>query len=85
MQIHSGVICKSPAAALYGCRDLRTAVAESFAIDAASNARTCYYRSGYDFAVPLRHKWDFRNLTYVPPWEREYFLTVKVSHRHRNY
>lgn len=47
-------------------------------MDASSNALSCYYRTGYDFAVPLRHKMGFDNLTHLPPWEREYFITVKV-------
>lgn len=49
-------------------------------MDASSNTRTCYYRSGYDFAVPLRHKWNLRtNYSSIAPWDREFFLTVKVS------
>lgn len=54
-------------------------MARSFAIDVASNVRTCYYRSGYDFAIPLRHKWDLMEVYGdVPPWERDFFLTIKV-------
>lgn len=58
-------------------------LAESFAMDASSNMRSCFYRSGYDFAVPLRHQVGFGNLTYVAPWHREYFLTVKVREAKR--
>lgn len=47
-------------------------------MDASSNMRSCFYRSGYDFAVPLRHQVGFGNVTHVAPWHREYFLTVKV-------
>ena len=50
-------------------------------MDASSNMRSCFYRSGYDFAVPLRHQVGFGNITYVAPWHREYFLTVKVRKR----
>ncbi|CAM9308820.1 unnamed protein product [Pylaiella littoralis] len=57
-------------------RDKKKAVAESSAMDASSNMRSCYYRSGYDFAVPLRHKRGFSNITDVAPWHRKYFLTV---------
>lgn len=53
-------------------------IAESFAMDASSNMRSCFYRSGYDFAVPLRHQVGFGNITHVAPWHREFFLTVKV-------
>lgn len=49
------------------------------AMDAASNIRSCVYRSGFDFAVPLRHQHGFSNLTHVAPWHREYFLTMKVG------
>lgn len=59
---------------------MRPAVAASVAMDASSNMRSCYYRSGYDFAVPLRHKFEFGHLTHVAPWHREYFLTVKVRY-----
>lgn len=61
-------------------RDRRHAVSSSYAMDAASNMRSCYYRSGFDFAVPLRHKWDFMsNFSSLAPWEREFFVTVKVG------
>ena len=56
-------------------------LAQSFAMDASSNMRSCFYRSGYDFAVPLRHQVGFGNITHVAPWHREYFLTVKVSEK----
>lgn len=47
-------------------------------MDASSNMRSCFYRTGYDFAVPLRHQWGFGNFTDLAPWHRDYFLTVKV-------
>ncbi|CAM9951998.1 unnamed protein product, partial [Ectocarpus fasciculatus] len=58
-------------------RDKKPLIAGSAAMDASSNMRSCFYRTGYDFAVPLRHQWGFGNLTYVAPWHRDYFLTVK--------
>ncbi|CAM9403601.1 unnamed protein product [Scytosiphon promiscuus] len=58
-------------------RNKRSTVAGSMAMDAASNIRSCIYRSGFDFAVPLRHQQGFSNLTHVAPWHREYFLTMK--------
>lgn len=59
-------------------RDEKVVVAESLAMDASSNMHTCYYRSGYDFAVPLRHKVGYSSMSHIAPWHREYFLTVKV-------
>lgn len=61
--------------------DEKAVVAGSLAMDASSNMHTCYYRSGYDFAVPLRHKLEFSNIRQIAPWHRKYFLTVKVTGR----
>ncbi|CBJ32606.1 Glycosyltransferase, family GT47 [Ectocarpus siliculosus] len=58
-------------------RDKKPWIAGSAAMDASSNMRSCFYRSGYDFAVPLRHQRGFGNLTDLAPWHRDYFLTMK--------
>lgn len=58
--------------------DRRPAVANSFAMEAASNMRTCYYRSGYDISLPLVPKKNFPGLADVLPGDRKYFLTIKV-------
>lgn len=42
---------------------------------------TCYYRSGFDIAMPLRSKKTFPMLSAIAPWNREFFLTVKVCMR----
>lgn len=59
-------------------RDSRLAVVDSFAMEAASNMHTCFYRTGYDIAMPLAPKKVFHHLAEITPLEREYFLTFKV-------
>lgn len=60
-------------------RNLRFGEADSYAMMATANTRTCYYRSGYDFALPLTTRVTFLELSSIPPNERKYFLTFKVS------
>lgn len=44
-----------------------------------SNMRPCYYRHGYDIAVPLRARKLFHRLRKIAPRDREYFATFKAS------
>lgn len=60
-------------------RDFRPGVVDSFAMEAASNMHTCFYRTGYDIAMPLAPKKVFHDLSGIAPLEREYFLTFKGS------
>ena len=46
---------------------------------AESNMRPCYFRYGYDIALPLRAKAFFYNLRGTAPQDRKYFATFKVS------
>lgn len=48
-------------------------------MEAASNIKTCYYRSGYDVSIPLppRHEATLE-LASLPPDERRFFLTIQV-------
>lgn len=62
------------------CRDARPDVANSFAMEAASNMHTCYYRAGYDISMPLVPKNVFHELEGIAPLDREFFLTVKVRY-----
>lgn len=62
-------------------RDTRHNVAKSFAMEAASNTKTCFYRSGYDMSVPLTAKHPHTELASVPPLERKFFLTIQVPSR----
>lgn len=62
-------------------RDKRPGVANSLAMEGASNIRTCYYRSGYDMSVPLSPERLFLDLADIPATERRFFLTVKVHSR----
>lgn len=48
------------------------------AMEAASNVRTCMYRSGFDMSVPLSPEHLFPQFAEVPAIYRKYFLTVKV-------
>lgn len=50
----------------------------SYAMEAASNIRTCLYRSGYDISIPLSPKHVFSELSATPAADRRFFLTVKV-------
>lgn len=59
-------------------RDTRVLVADSYAMEAATNAHTCFYRSGYDISIPLPPKHVFPKLATVSPWDREFLLTTKV-------
>lgn len=59
-------------------RDFWPKISDSYAMEGAANMPTCYYRSGFDIAVPLRSKKTFPLLSGVAPWNREFFLTVKV-------
>ena len=56
-------------------------IAESFAMDAASNMPPCMYRSGYDTSLPLVPKKHFFALAEITPWDRAFFLTFKVHGR----
>ncbi|CAM9976215.1 unnamed protein product, partial [Ectocarpus sp. 12 AP-2014] len=60
-------------------RATRPEVAGSFAMEAATNMHTCFYRTGYDISVPLTPKKVFHDLANVSPWDRQYFLTTKCS------
>lgn len=46
---------------------------------AESNMRPCYFRYGYDIALPLRARAFFYNLRSIAPQDRKYFATFKVS------
>eukprot|EP00904_Undaria_pinnatifida_P007033 jgi/Undpi1/345/HiC_scaffold_1.g00341.m1 len=50
---------------------------ESFAMEAACNMHTCFYRTGYDIALPLAPRKVFDYLTGIAPLDREHFLTFK--------
>ncbi|CBJ48874.1 Glycosyltransferase, family GT47 [Ectocarpus siliculosus] len=60
-------------------RGSRPIVAGSYAMEAASNMQTCFYRSGFDISVPLHSKKAFNNLADVAAWDRNFFLTTKGS------
>ncbi|CAM9868803.1 unnamed protein product [Ectocarpus sp. 12 AP-2014] len=60
-------------------RDLRPDVAGSYAMEAATNMHTCFYRSGYDISVPLAPKNAFNDLADFAPWDRNFFRTTKGS------
>ncbi|CAN0380846.1 unnamed protein product, partial [Ectocarpus fasciculatus] len=60
-------------------RATRPDVAGSFAMEAASNMHTCYYRSGYDISVPLAPRQVLHDLANVSPWDRQFFLTTKCT------
>ncbi|CAN0315169.1 unnamed protein product [Pylaiella littoralis] len=60
-------------------RDRRPEIADSYAMEAASNLRTCFYRAGYDISVPLSPKHVFPALAAIPPSDRQFFLTTKGS------
>ncbi|CAM9874817.1 unnamed protein product, partial [Laminaria digitata] len=49
------------------------------AMFAESNMRPCYFRYGYDIALPLRARAFFYNLRGIAPQDRKYFATFKVS------
>lgn len=41
--------------------------------------RPCYFRYGYDIAIPLLAKSIFHNMPGIAPQDRKYFATFKVS------
>lgn len=45
---------------------------------ASSNMRPCFFRYGYDIAVPLRADKLIDGLRDTPPLGRKYFATFKV-------
>lgn len=49
------------------------------AMFAQSNMRPCYYRHGYDVAVPLRARKLFHSLRKIAPRDRKYSATFKAS------
>ncbi len=49
------------------------------AMFAQSNMRPCYFRYGYDIAVPLRARKLYPRLKDIPPLDRKYFATFKAS------
>eukprot|EP00752_Nemacystus_decipiens_P003214 g2975.t1 len=51
-------------------REGRTSVADSYAMDAASNMHSCVYRSGYDVSLPLNPKKTSRDLAETEYCER---------------
>lgn len=53
-------------------------MAASFAMEAAVNVRTCFYRSGYDISIPLAPRSLFPELATVHPLGRRFFLAFKV-------
>ncbi|CAM9341025.1 unnamed protein product [Ectocarpus sp. 4 AP-2014] len=60
-------------------RASRPDVAGSFAMEAATNMHTCFYRSGYDISVPLAPRQVLHDLANVAPLDREFFLTTKCT------
>ncbi|CAM9982432.1 unnamed protein product, partial [Pylaiella littoralis] len=48
------------------------------AMFAQSNMRPCYFRHGYDIAVPLQAQKLFYGLRKFPPQDRKYFATFKA-------
>ena len=54
------------------------------AMFAEANMRPCYFRYGYDIAIPLLAKSTFQNLRDTAPQDRKYFATFKVSSPHRD-
>lgn len=63
-------------------REGRPSVADSYAMDAASNMHSCLYRSGYDISVPLNPKKTSRDLAETAPLDRLFFLTLKARNTH---
>ena len=63
---------------LHGNRDAYPTLDDK-AMFAESNMRPCYFRYGYDIALPLRAKAFFYNLRGTAPQDRKYFATFKVS------
>ncbi|CAN0259316.1 unnamed protein product, partial [Ascophyllum nodosum] len=57
----------------------RPEVARSYAMEAASNMHTCYYRSGYDMSLPLFPHTVFPEMEPIPPEDRRFLVTVKAS------
>ncbi len=49
------------------------------AMFAQSNMRPCYFRHGFDIAVPLRARRLFSGLRNIAPLDRKYFATFKAS------
>lgn len=64
-------------------RDHRPEIADSFAMDAASNAHSCFYRSGYDVSLPLGPENHYHSLAEIASLDRSFFLTFKVCIRAR--
>lgn len=46
---------------------------------AQSNMRPCYFRYGYDIALPLRARKLYPRLRDIAPLDRKYFATFKAS------
>ncbi|CAM9869706.1 unnamed protein product [Ectocarpus fasciculatus] len=44
-----------------------------------TNMRPCYYRHGYDIAMPLPVRRPVERVREVAPWDRQYFATFKAS------
>lgn len=59
-------------------RGSRPEIADSYAMEAASNMHTCFYRSGYDISVNLAPQRMYDNLANIAPYDRKFFLTTKV-------
>lgn len=49
------------------------------AMFAEANMRPCYFRYGYDIAIPLPAKTVFHSMRDTAPQDRKYFATFKVS------
>ncbi|CAN0206852.1 unnamed protein product, partial [Scytosiphon promiscuus] len=58
-------------------RGSRPEIANSYAIEAASNMHTCFYRVGYDISVSLAPLRVFNSLADIAPSDRKFFLTTK--------
>lgn len=60
-------------------RERRRPVADSYAMEAASNMHSCVYRTGYDVSLPLGPEGYFHSLAKISPLDRNFFLTTKVG------
>lgn len=49
---------------------------------AQSTMRPCYYRQGFDIALPLRARKMYHGLRRIAPQDRKYFATFKVRTEH---
>ncbi|CAM9433541.1 unnamed protein product, partial [Ectocarpus sp. 8 AP-2014] len=61
-------------------RASRPDVAGRYAMEAATNMHTCFYRTGYDISVPLAPRHVFHDLAKVAPWDRRFFLATTVGY-----